>query len=124
MGVSMFVLLVDDEPEFAEELAEGLEAHGLVPVVVPRAEDALLELEGVSGTIVVITDLRMPGMDGFALIEAATRQEKKRDVHFIVMTGHATEPDMARARALGAEECIRKPFSLDDVLTSIDRIRK
>ncbi|MDI4665821.1 response regulator [Xanthobacter autotrophicus] len=109
------VLVVDDEPEYLEELVEALGFRGLATVSVGRGGDALdvLRRDPAIGTI--LTDMRMPDMDGMALIRAVQDAFPGRKIHFLVMTGHAGHADIAQAHAAGVVRCFAKPLAFDDL---------
>lgn len=107
------VLVVDDEPEYLDELVEALGFEGMSAVSVPRGDLALEVLRADPRIRVVLTDMRMPDMDGVALIEAAKGAFPARSLAFLVMTGHAAEADMARALEAGVVRCFPKPLAFD-----------
>ncbi|MFG1213663.1 response regulator [Xanthobacter flavus] len=107
------VLIVDDEPEYLDELVEALAFRGLSTRSVGRGADALDVLDHDPDIRVVLTDMRMPDMDGVALVETMLGRFPNRDLHFLMMTGHAAEADMARAREVGVLRCFPKPLAFD-----------
>lgn len=107
------VLIVDDEPEYLDELVEALAFRGLSTCSVGRGAHALDMLDRDPDIRVVLTDMRMPDMDGVALVEAVQARFPGRDVRFLMMTGHAAEADMAQARAAGVLRCFPKPLAFD-----------
>ena len=107
------VLIVDDEPEYLDELVEALAFRGLSTRSVGRGVDALDVLAHDPDIRVVLTDMRMPDMDGVALVETVLGRFPTRDLHFLMMTGHAAEADMARAREVGVLQCFPKPLAFD-----------
>jgi DNA-binding response OmpR family regulator len=111
------VLVVDDEPDVAREVADGLADEGYACLVVHSGQDALLLLQGGAEAIgAVLTDVRMPGLDGFALARAVQDQFMgRRAVEVLLMTGHA---DRSAARAAGLDESapvVLKPFRWDEL---------
>ncbi len=107
------VLIVDDEPEYLDELVEALAFRGLSTYAVGRGAEALELLARDPGIRVVLTDMRMPDMDGVALVEAVNGRFPDRDLRFLMMTGHAAEADMERARQKGVLRCFPKPLAFD-----------
>ncbi len=98
------VLVVDDEREVAGEIADGLAMDGHACLVAGSAAEALALIEDARGTIgVVITDIRMPGMDGRALAEHLAQLPSEQAVEVIFMTGHATPAELGGP-------VVRKPF--------------
>jgi CheY-like chemotaxis protein len=103
------VLIVDDDPAIRMLCAFNLQLEGLVVV---EAADGRLALEQARSERpdLVVTDVKMPGLDGFELAEALQRDERTREIPLIFLSGE-TEPAAAeRARALGALAYLTKPF--------------
>lgn len=113
------VLIVDDEPEYLDELVEALAFRGLSTCSVARGAEALDVLARDSDVRVVLTDMRMPDMDGVALVEAVKGRFPSRNLHFLMMTGHAAEADMERARQKGVLRCFPKPLAFDDLCEAL-----
>lgn len=107
------VLIVDDEPEYLDELVEALAFRGVATCPVARGAEAVEALARDPRIRVVLTDMRMPDMDGVALIETIRQRFPGRDVRVLMMTGHAAEADMARARQAGVLRCFPKPLAFD-----------
>lgn len=107
------VLIVDDEPDYLDELVEALGFAGLPAGAALRGIDALSAVRSDPEISVILTDIRMPDMDGVALIHAMNAAFPERDLAFLVMTGHAAEVDLERAHAAGAARCFPKPLAFD-----------
>lgn len=115
-GVGMSALLiVDDEPEYLDELVEALAFHGLSAISTPSGAQALAILRERPEIEVVLTDIRMPDMDGIAFIESAIAHFPARHLQFVVMTGHAAPADIQRAEAVGVTHCFPKPLMFEDL---------
>lgn len=120
------LLIVDDEPEYLDELVEALSFEGLRSISVGRGDAALDVLKRKPEITTVLTDIRMPDMDGITLIDTVKAQFPDRPIKFVVMTGHAAEVDIARAQAAGAARCFPKPLSFEslcDTLLTLDGAR-
>lgn len=116
------VLIVDDETDLAEELALGLGATGLRTLVAASGAEAMDILARMPDIGAVVTDVRMPGTDGFSLARhmlAEARPEQARRV--VIMTGHATLDDASAAVRAGAFDYLRKPFDLDAMIGVVSR---
>ena len=112
------VLIVDDDQEMLLSLKEGFEKHnGTFSVLM--AGDGLIAVEKLKENTIslVITDLRMPRMDGFALL--ALIMEQYPDIPVIIITGYST-PEMERlAQEGGAVGYVEKPFMIDDLAKKV-----
>jgi DNA-binding NtrC family response regulator len=85
---------------------------------VPSAERALDEI-GKTAIDLVVTDVRMPGMDGIALLASLTKSVP--DLPVIVLSAHGTVPMAVEAMKQGAKEFMLKPFDREEVIATIDR---
>jgi DNA-binding response OmpR family regulator len=114
------VLLVDDEAEYVYALAERLEMRSIRSLVAFDGEQAL-EIAARERPSVVVLDHRMPGMDGLEVL----RRLKKADpsVEVILLTGHGSDRDQARAQELGALVYLQKPVDLDVLLARLSEAR-
>lgn len=115
--MSVHVLVVDDNRELADNLAEILTDEGHVAFTAYSGEEALAAAETRHFDI-VLTDIRMPGMDGVELIS----QLHKRDPQatYLLMTAHASDGLLASAAELGiAGAVLSKPLVIEDLLARI-----
>ncbi len=107
------ILVADDEPGLREFVGDALELdhHDIVKAADGRAAAKLLDERGFD---VVITDLKMPGMDGMQLLRKIRAEQPETEV--IVMTAHGTVDTAVEAMKLGAFEYLQKPLSGPDEL--------
>ena len=112
------VLVVDDEPSMVKVLSGFLAQEKIPCVTAPNAEGALrvLHAEDVG---VIVTDLKMPGMDGLQLLERALAVDPS--VQVILITAHGTAEVGQRAWEMGAAGYVRKPFDRDEILFEVRR---
>jgi len=115
---SPHVIFVDDEAAIREAVREWLELSGFAVRLCASAAECLHALEP-DFPGVVVSDLRMPGMDGLALLEAV--QARDRDLPFLLVTGHGDVPQAVEAMRLGAYDFIEKPFTPERLLGSLKR---
>ncbi|GBR20776.1 chemotaxis protein CheY [Asaia spathodeae NBRC 105894] len=71
---------------------------------------------------VIITDINMPRLDGFGVIEAVRKMDRFRHLPVIVLTTESDQEKKARARAAGATGWIIKPFNSDSLVSAIRRV--
>src|SRR3954468_14946718 len=107
------LLLVDDEAALREAIAERLADHGFVVEQAANGEDALARLADFAFDIIV-TDLRLPGVDGRAVLQSAL--DRYPDIIAIIITGFGTVKDAVNAIKQGAADFITKPFQFDALL--------
>lgn len=111
------ILIVDDEPRAVSEMTDFFRRKGIQVVGTSDSRKALgivAHSEAIHG---VITDLKMPGVDGFEILAMA----RERALVFVAaITGHATEADEERARMLGAAHFFPKPLDLAAILRALN----
>lgn len=112
------VLVVDDEANARNALAELLDDAGYSVSTAADGRTALLQLQQADPEV-VLTDLKMPGMDGLSLIERG--RPMSPHATFIVMTAFATIDTAVQAIKVGAETYLTKPLELDAVIAIVDR---
>ncbi|CAM3963881.1 response regulator [Corallococcus sp. AB018] len=114
-------LLVDDNRAFAENLAEILEDAGHSATVVDRG-DAALQAAREERYDVLITDMRMAGMSGAALVHHLRQRDP--GLAAIVITAHPGEAELARARAEGVLAVLPKPVPVPALVELLTRARR
>ena len=107
------VLVVDDEESIRTFIAEVLELEGLRVTAAPDGAAAVRLLQQ-STFHLLITDLRMPNLDGMALLRKVRAEQPEMEV--IVLTAHGTVETAVEAMKLGAYDYLRKPLSGPDEL--------
>jgi DNA-binding response OmpR family regulator len=101
------VLIADDDADLRELIAFGLSQAGYLVVKAPDGAAALERFAAESPDLVVL-DINMPGMSGFAVCEAIRRRSR---VPVLMLTVRGEEEDLVRALDLGADDYLTKPFS-------------
>jgi two-component system C4-dicarboxylate transport response regulator DctD len=112
------VLLIDDDEPMRRSTEQALELAGMGVMSVASAEEALT-LAGPGFGGVVLSDIRMPGMDGMTLLQRLG--EMDRDLPVILVTGHAEVSLAVEAMRRGAYDFIEKPFVTQDLLLVLRR---
>ena len=112
------VLLVDDEPDLRASTAQALDLAGFAVQELAQADRAL-DLAGFGFPGVVVTDIRMPGMDGLTLMNRI--HEIDRDIPVILITGHGDVQLAVRAMREGAYDFLEKPFSAPQLAEIVAR---
>ncbi len=105
------VLLVDDEGPFLQSLKDGMLSATDVDVLVSQDATEAMELVRQKQVDLVVTDLKMPNLDGFDLLAQLRRSHPLLPV--MVMTAYATADISARIRSLGCSSILEKPLDLD-----------
>jgi two-component system NtrC family response regulator len=110
------ILLVDDDRSLRRVLEFKLQKHGFSVTAVGDAREALRELEA-GDFALLLSDIRMPGMDGLELLERA--RAARPDLKVILITAHATVSQAVQAVKLGAFDYVTKPFEDEELLLTI-----
>jgi two-component system response regulator HydG len=112
------VVVVDDKLAMAETLADGLVDRGFDAGAEANAP-AAIEAARTGRVDVIVTDLRMPGVDGLELVEAV--RAAKLDVPVIVMTAYGAIDSAVESIRRGAYHYLTKPFKLDELAIFVQR---
>jgi two-component system response regulator HydG len=113
------VLVVDDNKELAENIAEILSEVG-VKVGIARDAESALEAFDEREWSLVVTDMRMPKVDGLELL--ALLKDRRPSTPILLMTGFADPDTVARAAHSGALGVVHKPIDLDELIVLVERI--
>ena len=112
------VLLIDDDPHLRQALSQTLDLAGI-------KVSSLADAHGVAARIerdwpgVVVSDIRMPGIDGLELLQQL--QEQDPELPVLLITGHGDVPLAVQAMRAGAYDFLEKPFASDNLLDSVRR---
>ena len=115
------ILVVDDELFVRELLSEFLGKQGFEVLLAESGEKAL-EIAKSSPVQIALIDLKMPGMDGIQTLKEL--KKKNPQILPIIMTGYPTIESAVEALRSGACDYVIKPFKLNELRTSIDRVLK
>ena len=112
------ILIVDDDPEICETLSDILDEEGYDVVTANDGQEALEKIRQDSFNL-VITDIKMPIMDGMALLKEI--EKSHTDIEVIVITSYGNEGQQVEATRLGAYEYLNKPLKVDQLKNIIAR---
>ena len=114
----MNILIVDDEVEIAEEMGELLESPDRRICLANSGAEALVLAEGVDFDL-VITDMRMPGMDGADLVRHLDAKSPGA-IRYLIISGHLdTENDLVQLHDI-SYQLLSKPVDLDELIDTVD----
>ncbi|MEU7901999.1 SpoIIE family protein phosphatase [Actinoplanes sp. NPDC049118] len=111
------VLLVDDNADLRDHVARLLRPHWDVTAAVDGVD--ALERARTEHFDLVLTDVMMPRLDGFALIKALRANERTRDVPIVVLSARAGEESSVEGLSAGADDYLVKPFSVRDLTARV-----
>jgi CheY-like chemotaxis protein len=105
------ILIIDDEPDNLDVLEQALVHYGAIVFTALSAEEALAALPRINPTL-IITDIQMPDVDGFALFKELRANPNYARIPVIAITAHAMVGDRERVLAAGFEAYIDKPINV------------
>jgi len=114
------VLLVDDDYEIVEAIKAALEAKGYQTLVARDGNQGLAMAEREDPDLVIL-DMMMPKRSGFLVLERL-RRTRRVPVRVIMITANEGSRHKAYAEMLGVDDYIRKPFAMDRLLESVERL--
>ncbi|WDP91815.1 MAG: response regulator [Desulfobacter sp.] len=113
----MNILIIDDDPIVVHSCCRILEAEGIKVMTAADVASGIQMLR--QGRFdLVITDIKMPGRDGFDLIR--TVKAVTPELPVLMMTGYLTGETVARGRQAGADQCIAKPFTPEELVAAVN----
>jgi CheY-like chemotaxis protein len=120
--VSRTVLLVEDEPDVLLVARLMLEEAGYA-VIEARGGEEAIELAEKAKVEAVFLDLRMPGMDGWGVLEELRARGIISRLPVIVLSAHADPSAIERSFELGAKGYVKKPFRATDLTRALEAVR-
>jgi len=118
------ILIIEDTTEVRENIAEILETEGFDAIKAENG-DIGIALAAKTQPDLILCDIMMPGKDGYEVLEEMRRIVSTSTTPFIFLTAKNTREDLRRGMSLGADDYISKPFTIDELLSSVNtRLRK
>ena len=114
------ILLVDDDREIVESMRIALEAGGYEILVARDGNQGLVMVERDDPDLVIL-DMMMPKRSGFLVLEKV-RRTRPVPLRVIMITANEGSRHKAYAEMLGVDDYIRKPFAMDRLIESVDRL--
>jgi CheY-like chemotaxis protein len=115
------VLIVDDERALRAVVRTRLKLAGYQVMEADTGEDALSLLEH-EGPDVMLLDLRLPGIDGWGVLEELQSRGRLPRLHVVVASAHGGPEISGKAHQLGCRAVLQKPFALRELVATLDRI--
>ncbi|MEE4354858.1 MAG: response regulator [Desulfococcaceae bacterium] len=116
----MNILIVDDDPIVVESCRRILEPEGISVRKAGNAVQAVEILEQESNFDLILTDVKMPGKDGFQLLSHIRKTFPMMPI--LMMTGYLTPETIEKGRSGGAEGFIAKPFTPEELIKAVEDI--
>lgn len=118
--MSESVLLVDDEKDFLEAMAQRMTDRGMEVTTATSAQEAIDMIEKYSFDAIIL-DFQMPGMDGMEALKSI--KAKRPESQIILLTGYATVEKGVEAMKIGATDFIEKPADLEALTKKIRKAK-
>ena len=114
------LLVVDDKASNRELLRTALEHAGHEVIEAADGEAALVAMQALKPDLVLL-DIQMPGLDGYAVLERVLADEHMRAIPVVAVTAYAMAGDSERGRKAGFREYLTKPVSMKQLLSMVKR---
>lgn len=119
------ILVVDDSPTVVKFVSFSLKNGGYKVVTACDGMDAIEKISNMSEDVdLVITDLNMPNLDGYRLIQTLRQNEKHQKTPIIILTSKTEEEDRRQGMEVGADSYLVKPFKSSLLLSEVARYLK
>jgi putative two-component system response regulator len=112
------ILIADDNNILRTALGEMLSLAGFEIYSAPNGREALAKMEDITPDLIV-SDITMPDMDGYAFFDAVRARSEWLSIPFIFLTARGAKKDIFNGKSLGAEDYLVKPIHRDELLIAI-----
>jgi two-component system alkaline phosphatase synthesis response regulator PhoP len=116
--MSQKILVVEDEPDLLDLVVYNLKKEGFKPLRAETGEKALEIARGERPDLVLL-DLMMPGLDGLEVCRRLRSNEATADIPIVMMTARAEEADAVVGLAMGADDYVKKPFGVKELVARV-----
>ena len=113
------ILFVEDNDELRQNAALVLDLEGYIVQVACDGQEALDMLNEGFQPDLIVSDIMMPRLDGYAFFQAVRQQQHLRAIPFIFLTARGSRKDISTGRLLGADDYLTKPFDPDEFLIAV-----
>ena len=114
------IMVVEDDPHVLRQIAFALEHEGYAVTTATAGDDALRQLMWDRPDLLV-TDVMMPGLDGYDLVDQLRRDEKLCDLPVIMVTARTADEDISKGFSSGTDIYIEKPFKPSELVAFVRR---
>jgi CheY-like chemotaxis protein len=116
------ILVVEDEEDILNLIKIILDMEGHSTILAKDGEEGIKALESNDDVSLIILDIRMPNMNGWEFLEIIKNNEKWKDIPVIVLTAYTQVSDIEKAKEMGVESYIAKPFSREELIREINHL--
>lgn len=115
------ILIVDDEPNILMTLEYTFKKKNFLVFIARDGEEAL-ELLKTEQPNIILLDIMMPKVDGYATLEVIKKDEKLKNCKVIFLSAKNKETDIKKGLSLGADAFITKPFSIKKLVEKVEKL--
>ena len=115
------VLVIDDDARNVFAITSSLELHGIEVTHASDGRQGIEVLRANPGTDLILTDIMMPGMDGYATMTAIRQMPEFESLPIIAVTARAMPSDREKSLAAGANDYVTKPVDTDELMACMER---
>lgn len=120
--MSQTIMIVDDSPTVLKFISFSLKSKGYMVVAACDGMDALEKMSSLEESVdLIITDLNMPNLDGYGLIEAVRQNQEHESTPIIILSSEDSDDDRDRGMNVGASSYLVKPFKSDVLLSEVSK---
>jgi len=120
--MSRTILIVDDSPTVVKFVSFSLKSKGFNIVTACDGMDAIEKISNIHEDIdLVITDLNMPNLDGYGLIDTLRQNQKYKKTPIIILTSEDDDKDMEKGIEVGANSYLVKPFKSNILIEEVSK---
>ena len=119
MNQKITILIVDDNDELQCSLSSMLSEEGYDILLASDGAQAIARLKEVSVQLIIL-DLKMPKFDGWSVLAFVKQQFPK--IRVVIVTGYGNIANALRAKKMGADDFLEKPYDVEEILYTIDRV--
>ncbi len=120
--MALKIMVVDDSPTVVKFVSFSLKKSGYDVITACDGMDAIEKISNLSDDVsLVITDLNMPNLDGYGLIEALRQNQQHADTPIIILSSEDGDDDRERGMDVGASSYLVKPFKASVLITEVSK---
>jgi two-component system chemotaxis response regulator CheY len=120
--MALKIMVVDDSPTVVKFVSFSLKKSGYDVITACDGMDAIEKISNLSDEVsLVITDLNMPNLDGYGLIEVLRQNQKHADTPIIILSSEDGDDDRERGMEVGADSYLVKPFKASVLITEVSK---
>ncbi|MCK4372715.1 MAG: response regulator [candidate division Zixibacteria bacterium] len=120
--MALKIMVVDDSPTVVKFVSFSLKKSGYDVITACDGMDAIEKISNLSDEVsLVITDLNMPNLDGYGLIEVLRQNQQHADTPIIILSSEDGDDDRERGMEVGASSYLVKPFKASVLITEVSK---